>query len=54
MPLYQVTVNARVIYEIDAKTEKEAEKQAIEAVKSNITPNDMEYVGDGIDNIVEV
>lgn len=51
---WQVTVNVRATYEVEAKDEAEAKRRAIAAVQSDESPDGVEYAGDGVDNCVQV
>jgi hypothetical protein len=52
MPIWNVSVNVRAFYTVDAKTEKEAQCLAIKEAESGITPEEIEYAGDGVDNVL--
>lgn len=52
MALWQVSVNVRAYYEVEAKSQLEAERLAIREVESNKLPDEIEYAGDGCDNCV--
>jgi len=52
MALYQVSVNVRAFYALEASSEKEACKLALNLAEREETPDEIEYAGDGIDNVV--
>lgn len=52
MALWQISVNVRAIYEVEAPTEEAAKKIALKQADDGKMPDEMEYAGDGVDNAV--
>lgn len=49
---WQVYVNVRGVYNVTAKTEKEAHKEALAMARDNTLPDEVEYAGDGVEYAV--
>lgn len=52
MALWQVSVNVRAYYTVEAPNEAAAMKAAIGEAKLAVVPEDIEYAGDGVDNVL--
>ena len=49
MALYQVYVNVRAMYTVEADGDKAAREEALKAASDRELPEGIEYVGDGVE-----